>query len=75
MAVDSHQQLQQQLMMARGHYHLRWVWCQLQLLWPVLKALVAYNIWRDWLRIPGEAFALLRSRAKQAELLRCYTLS
>lgn len=71
-AVDSHQQLQQQLLKARGYYHLRWLWCQLQLLWPCLKALLAYDILRDWCRIPGEAYVVLKSRTKQAEMFRCF---
>lgn len=71
LAVDSHQQLQQQLLKARGHYHLRWLWCQAQLLWPIVKALVAYKIWSDWALIPGEAYTVLKSRANRAELLRC----
>ena len=74
MAVDSRGQLQQQLLKARGYYHLRWLGCQLQLLGPVLTALVAYKIWGDWLRIPGEAWAVLKSRTRRAELLRCCSM-
>ena len=71
MAVDNHQQLQQQLLKARGYYHLQWLGCQLQLLGPVLTALVSYKLWRDWLRIPGETWAVLKSKTRRAQLLRC----
>lgn len=71
MAVDNNQQLQQQLLKARGYYHLRWLGCQLQLLGPVLTALVSYKLWRDWLRIPGETWAVLKSKTRRAQLLRC----
>ena len=70
-AVDNSQQLQQQLLKARGYYHLRWLACQLQLLGPVLTALVSYKLWRDWLRIPGETWAVLKSKTRRANLLRC----
>ena len=69
-AVDSDQQLHQQLLKARGYYRLRWLGCQLQLLWPVLTALVSYKIWGDWLRIPGEAYTVFKSRTRRAVLLR-----
>lgn len=68
--VDNNQQLQQQLLKARGSYYFRWVWAQMQLLWPILKGLVASAIWTDWLHIPLEAFAVLKSRSKRAQMLR-----
>ncbi|KAL3160682.1 hypothetical protein ABBQ32_010593 [Trebouxia sp. C0010 RCD-2024] len=70
LAINSHQQVQHQLLKARGCYHLRWLGCQLQLLWPILKALVSYKIWSDWVRIPGEAWTVLKTRTTRAELLR-----
>ena len=68
--VDNNQQLQQQPLMARGSYYLLWIWCQIQLLWPILKGLVASVIWMDWLRVPQEAFAVLRSNSRRTQMLR-----
>ena len=74
-AVDSHQQVHQQLLKARGYHRFRWLGCQLQLLWPILKALMSYKIWSDWARIPGEAWTVLKTRRTRAELLRCCLVS
>lgn len=68
--VSNKQQLQQQSFKARGSYCLKWTWCQIQLLWPILKGLVATVIWTDWLQVPQEAFAVLKSKPKRAQMLR-----
>ncbi len=68
--VSSKQQLQQQSIKARGSYCLKWIWCQVQLLWPILKGLAAAVIWTDWLQVPQEAIAVLKSKSKLAQMLR-----
>ncbi len=68
--VSNKQQLHQQSFKARGSYCLKWIWCQIQLLWPILKSLVAAVIWTDWLQVPQEAIAVVKSKPKRAQMLR-----
>ncbi|DBA89188.1 TPA: hypothetical protein ACH3X1_016339 [Trebouxia sp. C0004] len=68
--VSNKQQLQQQSFKAKGSYCLKWIWCQIQLLWPIMNGLVAAVIWLDWLQVPQEAIAVLKSKPKRAQMLR-----